>query len=46
MIAMHTGKKVEQVKLDTERDKFLSAKEALAYGLIDRIVSKSKPAAK
>lgn len=46
MIALHTGKKLEQVKLDTERDKFLSAKEALAYGLIDRIVSKSKPAAK
>src|SRR3989338_2676787 len=46
MIATHTGKKVEQVKLDTERDKFLSAKEALAYGLIDRIVSKAKPAAK
>ena len=40
------GKKVEQVKLDTERDKFMSAKEALAYGLIDRIVSKTKPAAK
>ncbi|NOS67429.1 MAG: ATP-dependent Clp protease proteolytic subunit [Candidatus Peribacteraceae bacterium] len=46
MIAEHTGKKVEQVKIDTERDKFLSAKEALAYGLIDRIVTKSKPAAK
>ncbi len=46
MIATHTGKKVEQVKLDTERDKFLSAKEALAYGLIDRIVSKSKPVGK
>ena len=43
MIAFHAGKKVEQVKLDTERDKFMSAKEALAYGLIDRIVSKSKP---
>ena len=46
MIALHSGKKVEQVKIDTERDKFMSAKEALAYGLIDRIVSKSKPAAK
>ncbi len=46
MIALHTGKKLDQVKLDTERDKFLSAKEALAYGLIDRIVSKAKPAAK
>ena len=42
MIALHTGKKVEQVKIDTERDKFLSAKEALNYGLIDRIVSNPK----
>lgn len=40
MIAEHTGKKVEQVKLDTERDKFMSAKDALAYGLIDRVISK------
>ena len=46
MIALHTGKKVEQVKQDTERDKFLSAKEALDYGLIDRIITKGKPAAK
>lgn len=46
LIALHSGKKVEQVKIDTERDKFMSAKEALAYGLIDRIVSKAKPAAK
>ncbi len=41
LIAQHTGKKIEQVRLDTERDKFLSAKEALAYGLIDRIVAKA-----
>ena len=46
LIAFHSGKDVKQVKLDTERDKFMSAKEALAYGLIDRIVSKGKPATK
>ena len=40
MIAKHTGKKLEQVKSDTERDKFMSAKEALDYGIIDRIVAK------
>lgn len=40
LIAKHTGKKVEQVRLDTERDKFMSAKEALDYGLIDRIIEK------
>ena len=43
MISLHTGKKLDQVKLDTERDKFMSAKEALTYGLIDRIVNKTRP---
>jgi len=38
LIAQHTGKKLEQVKSDTERDKFLTAQEALEYGLIDRII--------
>ncbi len=40
MIAKHTGKSLEQVSADTERDKFLSADEALKYGLIDRILTK------
>jgi len=41
LIAKHAGKDVAQVKLDTERDKFLTAQEALDYGLIDRIVKKA-----
>jgi ATP-dependent Clp protease protease subunit len=40
LIAKHSGKKVDQVKIDTERDKFMSAKEALNYGLIDKIIEK------
>lgn len=40
LIAKHSGKKVEQVTLDTERDKFLTSEEALKYGLIDRIVQR------
>jgi len=40
LIAKHTGKPVDQVTADTERDKFLSAKEALKYGLIDQIIAK------
>jgi ATP-dependent Clp protease, protease subunit len=40
LIAEHTGKKLAQVKSDTERDKFLTAKEALAYGLIDKIIDR------
>jgi len=42
LIAKHTGKPVDQVTADTERDKFLSSKEALKYGLIDRIIAKSE----
>ena len=44
LIAKHTGKDLEQVKIDTERDKFLRADEALEYGLIDRIVKKGSEA--
>ena len=40
IIAKHTGQKLAKVESDTERDKFLTAKEALDYGLIDKIVEK------
>ncbi len=40
ILAHHTGKTQKVVKEDTERDNFLSAKEALKYGLIDNVVSK------
>lgn len=40
MIAQHTGQKIAKVKVDTERDKYMSAKEALEYGIIDRIIEK------
>jgi ATP-dependent Clp protease protease subunit len=39
IIALHTGKSVEEVKTDTERDYFMSAEEATAYGIIDRVIS-------
>lgn len=39
-MADHTGKPVEQVEKDTERDNFMSAVEAMNYGLIDQVVSK------
>lgn len=43
MIAKHTGKDIKAVKEDTERDKFMTAKEALDYGIVDRIIeSKEK----
>jgi len=39
IIAKHTGQKVAQVEKDTDRDKFLTAEDALEYGLVDKIVS-------
>ena len=41
LIAMHSGQKLAKVKDDTERDKFMTAKAALDYGLIDKIITKS-----
>ena len=38
ILAEHTGKPVAQIAADTERDYHLSGDEALAYGLIDRVV--------
>ncbi len=38
ILAENTGKPVEQVAQDTDRDHYMSAQEALEYGLIDRII--------
>ncbi len=40
LLAQHTGQKLETIKKDTERDNFMSAQEALEYGLIDKIITK------
>lgn len=40
ILAENTGKPIEQVALDTERDNWLSAEEALQYGLVDKIFYK------
>jgi ATP-dependent Clp protease protease subunit len=39
IIAEHTGKPLEEVRRDTERDKFMSSEEAKDYGIIDRVIS-------
>ncbi len=39
IMAYHTGRPVEEVAADTERDNFMDAEEALAYGLIDQVVT-------
>ena len=40
ILAENTGKPVEEVERDTERDNFMSAEEAKAYGLIDAVITK------
>jgi ATP-dependent Clp protease, protease subunit len=40
IMAQHSGKDLAQVKKDTDRDNYLSAKEAVEYGLIDKVVEK------
>lgn len=42
LMAFHTGKSVEQIEKDTDRDNFLSAEEAKNYGLVDIVVNTSK----
>ena len=40
LLAANTGKTVEEIARDTERDNFMTAKQALEYGLIDKIIEK------
>ncbi len=40
ILADNTGKSVEEIARDTERDNFMTAQEALSYGLIDKILTK------
>jgi len=39
IMAKHTGQSVERIAKDTDRDNFLSAEEAMKYGLVDRILT-------
>jgi ATP-dependent Clp protease, protease subunit len=39
LMAKHTGRPVEQIERDMDRDRFMSAEEAKAYGIIDNVIS-------
>ncbi len=41
ILAEQTGKTTKRIEKDTERDNFMSAREALEYGLIDKVLTKS-----
>jgi ATP-dependent Clp protease, protease subunit len=40
ILARHTGQTVDKIKLDSERDNFMSPTEAVAYGLVDKLLDK------
>lgn len=38
LLASHTGQDIKQIAIDTDRDNFMTANEALTYGLIDKVI--------
>lgn len=40
ILAENTGKTIEEIARDTERDNYLTAQEAMEYGLVDKVISK------
>jgi len=45
ILAFHTGQEVEKIQKDTDRDNFLSAEDAVEYGLVDKVLSNREPKA-
>jgi ATP-dependent Clp protease protease subunit len=41
ILAKHTGKNIEEIKRDSDRDYYMTAEEALQYGIIDKIMTRS-----
>jgi ATP-dependent Clp protease protease subunit len=46
ILAAHSGQSMERIEKDTERDYFMTAQEALEYGIIDKIMTKRESALK
>ena len=44
ILASHTGRTVEEIDKDTERDNFMSAEESVKYGMIDKVIAKRSQA--
>jgi len=42
ILSHHTGQSIEKVKKDTERDYWLTAQDAVEYGLVDKVLEPSK----
>jgi ATP-dependent Clp protease protease subunit len=43
ILSQHTGQAVEKIQQDTDRDNFLSAEDAVEYGLVDKVLSNRLP---
>lgn len=43
ILAERTGQPIERIEKDTDRDNFMSAEEAQAYGLVDKVISSTPP---
>ena len=46
ILTKHTGQPLKKVKVDTDRDRFMSAEEAVEYGLVDSILTHRNPGEK
>jgi ATP-dependent Clp protease, protease subunit len=44
ILALHTGQPIERIAKDTDRDFYMTAEEAVQYGVVDMIVTQQKPA--
>jgi ATP-dependent Clp protease protease subunit len=45
ILADHTGQPMDTIKVDTDRDNFMSGQEAVEYGMIDEVLASRQPAA-
>jgi len=43
MMAHHTGQSIEVIERDTDRDNFMSAEDAVKYGIVDKVLTKREP---
>ena len=44
LYSKHTGQSVDKIKNDTDRDNFMSAEDAVKYGIVDKVLTAMEPA--
>ena len=42
ILAKHTGKSIEQINIDSDRDNYMTAQQAMEYGIVDRVLENKK----